>query len=309
MSLICLPGMNRDQKSIGEYELRHAVGCFDHGWPVTFLSRKIDSYTRSRFREVAAGPAPWLSLDGWRGGAVTNFSIASLFIDLAVCCTVLIVVVTAWEYRRRKRASVWQASLQEMFGASFIIAAILGWLVYEVRESSREARQFAALYDLEEELWGEGPNVMWTRKPDLPDWMIRLFGPKSVPESMWRCRKLALEPNSAGDYSTLAEAMPYLSELTRADFLSVHVPVESAELPANEIAELGHVRFLELYSYSWKEGWQIKLDDLRKLRHLELIIFPRRSSLSEEGVEFLNKEMPSCRVKFGVREVESDGSW
>jgi len=196
-----------------------------------------------------------------------------------------------------------------MFGASFIIAAILGWLVYEVRESSREARQFAALYDLEEELWGEGPNVMWTRKPDLPDWMIRLFGPKSVPESMWRCRKLALEPNSAGDYSTLAEAMPYLSELTRADFLSVHVPVESAELPANEIAELGHVRFLELYSYSWKEGWQIKLDDLRKLRHLELIIFPRRSSLSEEGVEFLNKEMPSCRVKFGVREVESDGSW
>jgi hypothetical protein len=196
-----------------------------------------------------------------------------------------------------------------MFAATFIIAAILGWLVYEVREASREADQFGALYDLEEELWGEGPNIMWIRRPDLPDWMMRLFGPESVPESMWRCRCLEVEPNSAGDYSTLTEAMPYLTELSRADFLSVCVPVKSPELPFDEIAKLGQVRFLHLYSYRDDGPWQIKPDDLRKLRHLELIIFPSRSSLSAEGVDILKKEMPSCRVEYGHRYLESDGSW
>lgn len=56
MVLISGPGMNRDQQYINGYEPADAVGAFDHGWPLFYLSRKIDYYTRWQHGVLARTP-------------------------------------------------------------------------------------------------------------------------------------------------------------------------------------------------------------------------------------------------------------
>lgn len=191
-----------------------------------------------------------------------------------------------------------------MFVTTLFVASIFGWLAYEVRLSRREDSHVDSIYNLDKELGDRSPYVTATCRPDLPDWLMRLIGPASVPKFMWRYRELHMSPNFDGDFSTLSVALPHLLELSRASSLSVDVSSCGPEIPFDEIARLPQVRNLELYSldYEEEEPWQIRAGDLIKLRHLDLLILPSRSSLSTECAVILEKEMPSCRVEFADEE-------
>jgi hypothetical protein len=307
LALICLPGMNLVQQISGAgFTDADATGIFDHGWPAVYLTREIEN-SPPLFHGPVVAWAPWRTWICWElnEGTTTKFSLSNLVFDIAVCFSLVALTIALWENRRRRRTNIWQVTLREMFAITLIVASIFAWITYQRNESRREFVHIRALDSLEDRLLAEGDSGRSIQcfaysRPDVPVWAMRLIGPASIPEFLFHCDEVNVYLNSDGNYMGFSEAMPHLLELPRASLLWMEIPPNGAVIPFDDVGRLLQVRKLELATLENDviESWRITPDDLRKLRHLDLIILPSHFSLSAECAAILKKEMPSCCVEF-----------
>ena len=153
--LLVVPGAYTDQWI-------HTSPIYQHGWPWPFL----EYYGIHNDRDEES--IPWLLRQAWDFEGDVRWRL--LAADVACALGITALVITAWEWRRRRRQRVWQVTLSELFLAMLAICCGLGWWQINAREAARQRSVANAL----------SGDVYKTFEFRGPVWLYRLTGQRSA---------------------------------------------------------------------------------------------------------------------------------
>jgi hypothetical protein len=131
-----------------------------------------------------------------------------LIVDVILAAIILVMVVAAWEIRRR-RGRLLAFSLCDMLALVTVVCVALGWVTHERIAYDREQRQMARIkYDYKSAL------DTWTAACAPPAWMRSLCGDEYLPRFTWRIVRGSVDPHQVRSEEALraeTSAFPHLS--------------------------------------------------------------------------------------------------
>lgn len=187
---------------------------YQHGWPWSFL-KKGGNYTDGDEDQI-----PWLQSGAWRFKGHT-MSRGPLVADVACALAIEVGIVTAWEWRRRRRERLCQLTLRELLLMTLAIGGGFGWWQANVREGARQER---VAFELIEKY---GPPLYSQPPADFafqgPVWLYRLTGRR--PYHMLRVTGLY----SLGEFGLrpAPEAVQSIATLTHLETLGLGALAEA----------------------------------------------------------------------------------
>ena len=190
--LLVVPGVLARRNLPYAYEL----AVHQNGWPWPFLEQVwFHDYEEK---------VPWLLGRAWQfesaegrrfEGVAADVDWGLLAADAACALGIMVGVIAAWEWRRRRRERSWHLTLSEMLLATLAVACGLGWWQMNVREAARqEGVAFALMSD-----HGSGGRFEFRG----PAWLYRLTGQRPA----W------LQRRAETDISFSAEAVRSIATL------------------------------------------------------------------------------------------------
>jgi hypothetical protein len=300
MVVLAAPGLVRDQSLSTHPTFYDTSDVFEHGWPIVYLERYVDEEFMFHHGKPLPGPS-WASAENWTfwKGEDHVFLPGRLALDIAAALLIVALATAAWEWRRRRRANVWQLRLSEFLAVVAVAAGGLGWLAYQRDEASRERPHETAL----EEAFlihEETPTFTTGRTPNAPQWVLRLVGSRWLPDCLWRCAMVHVTCNGEG-YDGFGNVAAHLQQLRRLRVLTFEIPLRPGQIPFDQVARLSQIRCLELewiVLHDWEIDWQLRPEEIETLPRLDRLILPSRSVLSEGAEQALRERLPDCAVVF-----------
>ncbi len=299
--LICLPGRVYDQYP-------GAYSRYEHGWPFIYLRRETEQSSalasvtwpaiRNALQTLPMSGVPWLSVENWKFWQSDTrpefsrweFSGEILAADIFVVMALLLAMVFAAEYRRRRRSSMLSVSLAELFVLLTAVCCVLGW-VYRVRAGYRQEVAVITSIKSQDEAY------MGSVKCIAPTWVSALFGNCWMPGFMWRTDSIGCNQ----DVSVVAElcdrmnALPYSNslQLSGAVFGDGHYP----------FAKLRSIRRLETLSVSSTPRMDEQdVQELVQLSNLKKLVL-EKSHGDPRLIRQLEQGLPGCTI------VDEDENW
>jgi len=211
---------------------------FDHGWPFTYLRRQTEGNApapqfvqyrpwHDEIYQRAMLGIPWLVPDNWQfweasvdpsdfghESARREFSLQWLLIDLIVSALLLVLVITAWELRRRKRPGPFAIKLTDVLVATTVISLLLGYAVYLKKEYKQETLLIETALDRS---IFEASRDSWSMRDDVcvaPTWVSALFGERLLPEFMWRACDVEIDMEDGADLEAICKEVSRLRYVT-----------------------------------------------------------------------------------------------
>jgi hypothetical protein len=145
----------------------YSLTDLEHGWPWTFLSGRPASR-----KTVGAQPGV-VRFSRWRiAEGAARFQLVPLLGNLMIAILVMPAAAWLFECRRRRRHSIWQFNLTDLFGLMTLLCLVMGYYaVHRVRHQT----ELAILRQLDEEevrKVGESPTSEWADWDDVaPAWL------------------------------------------------------------------------------------------------------------------------------------------
>jgi len=207
---------------------------YEHGWPYVYLRRTVHD----------AETGGWSLTDG-----VTEFELWRLVADVSVSVALLLALLGAWEWRRRRLGTPWQFSLLGLLCLTAAIAGAFGWWRVQRRNYEREAEVIARI---------EEDSHFPIQEYCGPYWLRRLVGVKHLGVFY---RVVAVDFDSATDDEILDNVRPDLNALSHCR----GVNLGSARISGAGIGMLSGVRRLQWLSLI---GANVTDADLRNLKEL-----------------------------------------
>jgi hypothetical protein len=293
---------------------------FEHGWPLVYLRRQIDEPTLSTTVNgvtlvLALQPpllnrrdfpsrlpmwgVPWLNAENWclwqsrpedEDGHVWGPNehqrwrrrVSSLFIDIAACSFIIVALVAAWEFRRRRRPRVLCFTIADMLISTTLISAALCYLVHlnQSYQCELQLNKTAIL----------STGVVFQRETCIAPAAIRsLVGERFLPEFAWRTSAVLLDIGwPERDAHRLAETIaeyPYITEVAIASSGTVRFPFST-------------LRDLRLETIDLSDYLTIDKNDVDQLVQLKTLqkLIVSDWKISPHILDQLRTDLPDCRV-------------
>jgi hypothetical protein len=281
---------------------------FEHGCPFVYLRRqaRLEAITFGDpiifvFRKEALTTflpmygIPWLSTDNWKlweadpndGEPLRQFNPWCLLADVAIAMIVLSAVVAVWEFRRRRRGSLFSFSLVDMFVAVAVVCTVLGWVAHEKYACARETPSA-------ETIWGSDDCAFspWDETCVAPSWMRSLCGESLMPAFTWRIYRGNVNArfvHNTEELRAATSAMPYVKHVKLTGLASGDHHFRLSMLRA--IPQLEDLEFEDLPSFDNQD-----INDLAQLTRLRKIIFEEKEKIDPNALSRLQTALPGCKV-------------
>jgi len=312
LALICIPGRAVDYQPI-------LSKTFEHGWPLTYLRRQTDqtvwsnvngmqltlSFTpvlldrRESVRRIPMLGIPWLNADSWmiwdaevddNGEAKWQVWPAAFGVDVATTSVVLAITILAWEYRRRRRPSVFTFTLADLFVAITSVSVVMAYLFHEQRSYLRELAFVPPL----------GETNLWCEENCIaPVWLQSLIGERLMPPAAWRVASIYVDAMEWPEPHRLVQELkkyPHLSTLEISGSFS-----GNGRLPYSQLRALPALATLKLTTTPRLDFQDVH--ELSELTRLRTLVLDEQVTTELESIPRLKAAMPNCNV------VDSKDNW
>jgi hypothetical protein len=169
---------------------------YEHGWPLTYLSRRIAEIKEVGGKYVEVDYSPWDLPDG-----IIDSNWRALAGDLIIGAGVLLLTGVIIEARRRRRRSCIQFHLWELFVFVALVAIGLSFYAVRRREYFEECRIFRRLHPNDATLDWTPNGHGWLLEG--PDWLMPVLGKDRYNELFKRLVAIDLREENSEDVVNL----------------------------------------------------------------------------------------------------------
>jgi hypothetical protein len=290
---------------------------FEHGWPWVYLrratywhyadddvppERQMNGVADTR-SDLPMWSVPWLSAENWSiwqsyyhdDIAYWTLNWSRILWNVTTVLFAVVLLVVAWECRRRRRPHVFSFGLIELFVAFTVAGGVFGWGVYMKREQQRERDLIANIRSV----WS-----LHSEECIAPLWMRSLLGDRLVPSFLWRTTSAEVQRDDYVDHG-----LPHLKEIAQLSYmtrilvygnakeyppfpfalLNSLIRLEELDLSGSYVAddESGDIRFSDITEQDVEQ--LIQLDGIRK-------IFLDTGDISPKLLARLKAGLPNCKI-------------
>ncbi len=276
-----------------------------HGWPWVYIERRMDwgSEWWNPSRDDGYPPAgiygvPWLATTAWAVGAGQRVAVswAAALGDLAILGAWFACVAAVAEWRRNRRAHVWQVSLSELLAGLSMAAVAMGWMAWSQRVHQREQAYVSELEDPDEDY----DSLVYVDKECIaPTFVQHLLGNELLPDFLWRANEAAILLFGDVAPEETAWLQRHLVKLEGITTIQLdNVEAESMPVMLAQLATLPQLRKLD-----FEYNYELRIDArqatcLAAIKQLREIVLPNREQLDGDAREILAQELPACTIRF-----------
>jgi hypothetical protein len=266
---------------------------FQHGWPWVYLRRESDFLKPNVafLKNLPRWSIPWLSAKNWEFWHATHkehpsVNLWNLVADFFAALLIVAALGAAWEWRRRRRPSMWSFRTADLLAAVAIVSGVMAWLNHYRREFEREELV------IEESFIGSS----WDEICVAPDWMQSLMGPRLIPEYFWRDTRVRIRVEDF-DLDKQFDEIATLQYIRSVDV----VGRENDHFPFSKLRAIKHLTFLDIMGYGTDGGHDTKIDEtdlreLAQLQSLQKLAFGYEDGNPPTMLSRLKSELPNCKI-------------
>lgn len=261
------------------------TASYESGWPFIHQQRAVEyvfSDTGPNMPDFPLYGIPWLAIDSWKFWEADQMRVhpRALLANAAIAVAVLVSITFYWE-RRRRRVGRFQFRLAEFFMAITLVAALFGWYGYFIREFNREKPHVDALWEMD--------RVYVYDAYSPPLWFRRIVGNAHLSEAFFRADSVEFDTI---DEPLLMRALPHLRSLKYLRHLRVSDEISGSLDGFSMLADLSSLRYLEIN----KRLTEIDVAELAALGQLHEISLAWMDDQDPELIRELARRLPDCRV-------------
>jgi hypothetical protein len=257
-----------------------------HGWPWLILYRTVDYDVQMPGAAPRPGVpiygVPWLAWTSWEfwRGETWKLRRAALLGNAVVSLLLIVVVASAWEWRRRWRAQVFQFTLVECLVGFVVVAAPMGWWWHAKNIAGWEEELAASIEDKVGDVQQEYHGPLWLR---------RLVGKELLSPAFMRADSASI---IVDDNDAFLAAVSVLRQFSYLRELTIEKSLDASSISYRELADLPGLKYLTLDHIVLDEDDVVDLAMLRQVTEIDLTDWQWQKP---EIMQRLLGALPGCR--------------